>query len=162
MRHELASRPDLLETVTPAFAFEGKRTVVSDTYYASLCNPKVTLVPHGVKGLTRTGAVDANGDEHELDVIVLATGFDAANYLGNYQVFGRGGRELHDAWRGEPEAFLGIMVPDFPNFFIMYGRNTNSVPLVHFYEAQAKFAAALIHRAGKTGRLARRIAVRLS
>jgi cation diffusion facilitator CzcD-associated flavoprotein CzcO len=152
LRHELGSRPDLLELVTPAFAFEGKRTVVSDTYYASLRNPKVTLVPHGVKGLTRTGAIDANGDEHILDIIVLATGFDAANYLGNYTVYGHGGTELHSTWQGEPEAFLGMMVPGFPNFFIMYGPNTNSVPLVHFYEAQANFAAALISRAAKTGR----------
>ncbi|MGB3482865.1 MAG: NAD(P)/FAD-dependent oxidoreductase [Mycobacterium sp.] len=152
MRRELAGHPDLLEKVTPEFAFEGRRTVVSDTYYASLRNPKVTLVPHGVKGLTRTGAIDANGDEHNLDVIVLATGFDAANYLGNYQVYGQGGQELHDAWQGEPEAFLGMMVPGFPNFFIMYGPNTNSVPLVHFYEAQANFAASLINRAAKKGR----------
>jgi cyclohexanone monooxygenase len=152
LRHELASRPELIELATPQFAFEGRRTVVSDTYYASLCNPQVTLVPHGVKGLTRTGAVDANGDEHNLDVIVLATGFDAANYLGNYEVYGRGNAELHDAWRGEPEAFLGMMVPGFPNFFIMYGPNTNSVPLVHFYEAQANFAAALIARAARSGR----------
>ncbi|MCW2559237.1 MAG: Cyclohexanone monooxygenase [Mycobacterium sp.] len=152
LRSELASRPELIDLATPEFVFEGRRTVVSDTYYASLCNPKVTLVPHGVKGLTRTGAVDANGDEHDLDVIVLATGFDAANYLGNYEVYGRGSAELHGVWRGEPEAFLGMMVPGFPNFFIMYGPNTNSVPLVHFYEAQANFAAALIARAAKNGR----------
>lgn len=58
--------------------------------------------------------------------------------------------ELHDAWQGEPEAFLGMMVPKFPNFFIMYGPNTNSIPLVSFYEAQAAFAASLIARATKT------------
>ena len=152
LRRELASRPDLIELVTPKFAFEARRTVLSDTYYAALRNPKVTLVPHSVKGLTRTGAVDANGDEHTLDVIVMATGFDAANYLGNYQVHGRGGVELHDSWKGEPEAFLGMMVPGFPNFFIMYGPNTNSSPLVSFYEAQASFAAGLIARAAKTGK----------
>lgn len=152
LRRELGSRPDLMELVTPKFAFEGRRTVLSDTYYAALRSPKVTLVPHGVKGLTRTGAVDANGDEHNLDIIVMATGFDAANYLGNYQVHGQGGAELHSTWKGEPEAFLGMMVPRFPNFFIMYGPNTNSVPLVSFYEAQASFAAGLISRAAKTGK----------
>ena len=52
----------------------------------------MTLIPHGVKELTRTGAVDANGDEHDLDIIVLATGFDAANYLGNYRVLRAGRR----------------------------------------------------------------------
>lgn len=152
LRRELESRPDLIELVTPKFAFEARRTVLSDTYYAALCKPGVTLVAHGVKGLTRTGAVDANGDEHNFDIIVMATGFDAANYLGNYQVHGQGGAELHGAWNGEPEAFLGMMVPGFPNFFIMYGPNTNAAPLVHFYEAQAGFAAGLISRAAKTGK----------
>jgi cation diffusion facilitator CzcD-associated flavoprotein CzcO len=152
LRRELASRPDLMELVTPEFPFEARRTVLSDTYYAALLSPKVTLVPHAVKGLTRRGAVDANGDEHNLDVIVMATGFDAANYLGNYEVHGQGGQELHETWQGEPEAFLGVMVPGFPNFFIMYGPNTNSVPLVTFYEAQASFAAGLISRAAKTGK----------
>ncbi|MBX8686496.1 SidA/IucD/PvdA family monooxygenase [Mycobacterium sp. 20091114027_K0903767] len=154
LRRELASRPDLMELATPQFAFEGKRTVLSDTYYAALRSPKVTLVPHGVKGLTRTGAVDANGDEHNVDIIVMATGFDAANYLGNYEVYGRGGANLHETWQGEPEALLGMMVPGFPNFFIMYGPNTNSVPLVSFYEAQAAFAAGLISKAAKAGKTA--------
>jgi cation diffusion facilitator CzcD-associated flavoprotein CzcO len=152
LRRELSSRPDLIDLATPDFAFESRRTVLSDTYYAALRSPKVTLVPHAVKGLIRAGAVDANGDEHNLDIIVLATGFDAANYLGNYQVNGQGGAELRSTWHGEPEAFLGMMVPRFPNFFIMYGPNTNSVPLVSFYEAQASFAASLISRAAKTGR----------
>lgn len=152
LQRELASRPDLIELVTPKFAFEARRTVLSDTYYAALRSPKVTLVPHGVKGLTRTGAVDANGDEHNLDIIVMATGFDAANYLGNYEVHGQGGASLHDTWKGEPEALLGMMVPGFPNFFIMYGPNTNSVPLVSLYEAQAGFVAGLIAKAAKSGK----------
>jgi cation diffusion facilitator CzcD-associated flavoprotein CzcO len=152
IHRELGARPDLVELVTPEFPFESRRTVLSDTYYAALCSPRVTLIPHGVKGLTRTGAVDANGDEHNLDILVLATGFDAANYLGNFEVHGRGGAELHGAWHGEPQAFLGMMVPGFPNFFIMYGPNTNAVPLVSFYEAQAAFAASLISRAAKSGK----------
>ncbi|MFF2107561.1 flavin-containing monooxygenase [Rhodococcus koreensis] len=160
MQRELGDRPDLMELVTPKFAYEARRTVVSDTYYAALKSPKVSLVPHGVKGLTRTGAVDANGDEHDLDVIILATGFDAANYLGNYRVRGENGADLHGHWEGEPEAFLGMMVPGFPNFFIMYGPNTNAIPLVSFYEAQASFAAGLISRAVKKGHT--RISVRRS
>lgn len=149
MHESLASRPDLLEHTTPDFPFEARRTVVSDTYYPALLDPKVSLVPHGVKAMTPTGVLDANGEKHELDMVVLATGFDAANYLGNYRVVGEKGRELHDRWQGEPEAFLGLMVPGFPNFFMMYGPNTNASPLVHFYEAQAAFAANLIGHLGK-------------
>jgi cation diffusion facilitator CzcD-associated flavoprotein CzcO len=146
LERSLASRPDLIEQTKPTFAFEARRTVISDTYYPALLDPKVTLVPHGVKELTRHGVVDANGDEHELDMVVLATGFDAANYLGTYQVFGQGGAELHDVWHQEPRAFLGLMMPGFPNFFMMYGPNTNAVPLVNFYEAQAAFAADTIRK----------------
>jgi cation diffusion facilitator CzcD-associated flavoprotein CzcO len=83
---------------------------------------------------------------------VLATGFDAANYLGNYRVRGRDGVELHDVWKDEPQAFLGMMMPGFPNFFMMYGPNTNASPLVSFYEAQAAFTAGLLSRAARTGR----------
>ncbi len=140
----LASRPDLRELVTPDFPVEARRTVISDTYYAVLCQPNVQLIPHAVKGLTSSGALDANGDQHDFDVIVLATGFDAANYLGNFRIMGVNGVELHERWAGEPQAFLGLMVPGFPNFFMMYGPNTNSAPLVSFYEAQARFAARAI------------------
>lgn len=139
LRESLGERPDLLELATPDFAFEARRTVMSDSYYSCLKRPHVTLVPHGVKGLTGRGVLDANGDEHDFDLVVLATGFDAANYLANYSVTGVNDQDLHATWAGEPDAFLGMMVPGFPNFFMMYGPNTNSSPLVHFYETQAAF-----------------------
>lgn len=144
LQESLADRPDLLEAATPEFAHEARRTVISDSYYSCLKSQHVTLVPHGVKGLTRTGVLDANGDEHDLDVIVLATGFDAANYLAGFTVTGTDGQDLHATWDGEPDAFLGMMVPGFPNFFMMYGPNTNSSPLVHFYESQASFVAGAL------------------
>jgi hypothetical protein len=137
--------------VTPSFAFEGKRTVLSDDYYQSLTRPNVMLIPHAAQALTSAGLVDAAGDEHELDVIVLATGFDAANYLAGFVVTGRDGIELHAQWSGEPQALLGLMTPNFPNFFMLYGPNTNSVPLVSFYEAQARFAAKAIAKLGRSG-----------
>jgi len=146
-----AHQPELRQLLTPSFPFEGKRTVLSDTYYRTLLLPHVTLVPHGVKGLTASGVVDDNGDRHALDVVVLATGFHAADYLASLKVTGLGGRDLHDAWAGGPRAFLGMMVPGFPNFFMMYGPNTNSVPLVSFYEAQARFAARAITRLAARG-----------
>ncbi len=144
LNSSLAGRPDLRELLIPDFPVEARRTVISDTYYAALRQPNVRLIPHAVKGLTSSGAIDANGDQHDFDVIVLATGFDAANYLANYRVFGVNGVELHEQWAGEPQAFLGLMVPGFPNFFMMYGPNTNAAPLVSFYEAQARFAAKTI------------------
>lgn len=146
LESSLASRPDLKVTVTPDDVFEGRRPVLSDTYYETLLDDKVELIPHSVTELTAIGVRDESGAEHALDLVILATGFDAANYLGNFEVIGRGGASLHERWGDEPEALLGMMVPDFPNFFIMYGPNTNSVPLVSFYEAQAGFVARVLER----------------
>ena len=142
----LKDEPELMKLATPDFPFEARRTVISDSYYPAIKDPKVTLLPHGAKGLTANGLMDDGGNEHELDMIVYATGFDAANYLANFRVKGVGGKDLHETWAGEPEALLGLMVPGFPNFFMMYGPNTNSVPLVTFYTAQAKFCASLISK----------------
>ena len=146
LRASLAERPDLIPLVTPEFPFEGRRTVISDTYYECLKNPKVSLIPNAVTELTASGLVDASGARHEFDVIILATGFDAANYLSTFTVKGEAGKDLHETWKGEPTAFLGIMVPGFPNFFMMYGPNTNAVPLVSFYQAQAAFIAKALNR----------------
>jgi cation diffusion facilitator CzcD-associated flavoprotein CzcO len=151
LQDSLAGQPELRRLLTPAFPFEGKRTVLSDTYYQTLVQPHVTLVPHGVKGLSATGVIDENGDRHDLDVVVLATGFHASDYLAKLKVTGLGGRDLHEVWAGDPQAFLGMMVPGFPNFFMMYGPNTNSSPLVSFYEAQARFAARAIRRLDTRG-----------
>ncbi len=145
LRSSLADRPDLIPLVTPEFPFEGRRTVMSDTYYQCLTSPKVTLVPQAVTELTSTGVVDAAGEKHDFDIVVLATGFDAANYLSTFTVKGEGGKDLHEAWEGEPKAFLGLMVPGFPNFFMMYGPNTNAVPLVSFYQAQGAFIARVLN-----------------
>lgn len=151
LARSLGDRPALMRAVTPDYVFEGRRVVLSDSYYDMLKSDRVTLVPHSVSELTAEGVRDERGQEHPLDVVVLATGFDAANYLGNYQIYGRHGIELHERWQGEPQAFLGMTVPGFPNFFIMYGPNTNSVPLVSFYEAQARFAARLTARMTRRG-----------
>jgi cation diffusion facilitator CzcD-associated flavoprotein CzcO len=162
LNRSLASQPELRRMVTPPFPFEGKRTVLSDDYYQALTRPNVTLVPRAAMSLTESGIIDAGNQAHELDVIALATGFDAANYLGSFKVIGSGGVELHDRWRGEPQALLGMMVPYFPNFFMLYGPNTNSVPLVSFYEAQARFAAKAIAGLRRTGRREVRVSERLT
>lgn len=151
LRSSMADRPDLVAPLTPSFPFEGRRTVISDTYYPALKDPKVRLVTSGATALTADGVVDGTGQEHPADVVVLATGFDAANYLSTLEVVGEDGVELHEAWKGEPEAFHGVMVPGFPNFFMMYGPNTNAVPLPTFYEAQAAFVGTVLTRMRRRG-----------
>jgi cation diffusion facilitator CzcD-associated flavoprotein CzcO len=142
----MSSRPDLEALLTPDFSIEARRTVVSDTFYKSLLSPKVELVPHAVTDVTPSGVVDATGEKHEFDMIVLATGFDAANFISTYRTTGERGIVLRDQWEGGAEAFLGVMTPNFPNFFMIFGPNTSGIPLVTYYEAQAKFAARAVKK----------------
>ncbi len=86
------------------------------------------------------------GSARDVDVIVLATGFQPANYLARLRVVGRRGRTLQEHWAGEPRAYLGITVPDFPNFFMLYGPGTNGGEIVTMLESQAEYAVRAIKR----------------
>jgi cation diffusion facilitator CzcD-associated flavoprotein CzcO len=106
----------------------------------------VELVPRAVASVTQTGIVDGEGVERSVDVIVMATGFQASNYLSRLRVVGRDGRTLQEHWQGEPRAYLGITVPDFPNFFMLYGPGTNAGELVLMLESQAEYATRAMKR----------------
>ena len=76
----------------------------------------------------------------------MATGFQAANYLSRIRIVGRGGRTLRDQWADEPRAYLGITVPGFPNFFMLYGPGTNGGEIVTMLESQAEYAVRAVKR----------------
>src|SRR4029077_13649894 len=106
----------------------------------------VELVPRAVSRVTATGIVDSDGVERPIDVLVLATGFQAANYLARMRITGRSGATLQEHWAGEPRAFLGLTVPGFPNFFMLYGPGTNGGELVSTLEAGGEFAVRAVRR----------------
>lgn len=145
LERSLRDRPELLEAVTPRHPYGGKRPVISDDFYDALLADNVRLVPHGVREVTEHGVVDAAGDAHEFDVLIMSTGFKA-DFLSTLDVVGRGGRDIHEYWSGDERAFLGVMVPEFPNFFIMYGPNTNGGTIVTNLELQASFIVSAIKR----------------
>ncbi len=137
---------ELREKVTPTYAFYCKRPILDDFYYPALNRDNVEVVPRAVTRVTRTGVVDADGVEREVDVLVMATGFQAANYLSSLEVKGRAGRSIHEAWGTEPRAFLGLSVPGFPNLFLLYGPNTNGGSAIFLLERQAEWIVATIKR----------------
>jgi cation diffusion facilitator CzcD-associated flavoprotein CzcO len=148
---QFADRPDLRDAVTPKYPYWGKRVIFASTFYPALGRDNVELVPRAVTRVTETGVVDAEGVEHPADVLVLATGFQPTNYLAHLEVVGREGRPLKEYWAGEPRAFLGITVPGFPNFFIMYGPGTNGGEIVWMLERQAEYAVRVVRRMVRTG-----------
>ena len=147
----LGDRPDLAKLVTPDYPFGGKRPILDSNFYPALLRDNVELVPHAVESLTPTGVVDDTGTERQIDVLVMATGFRAAEFVSTYQVVGRDGRSLREVWNGNPQAFLGLMVPGFPNFYMIYGPNTNGGPITYFQERQVEFVLGNLRRMAREG-----------
>lgn len=118
-------RLDLAEALTPKYPFSGKRRVVSDDFYPALLSPRVELVPHAVMSASPNGVIDSAGVEHPVDVIILATGFKASKYLSKLPVFGKRHIDIQEVWRDGAYALSGMTLNGFPNFYMMYGPNTN-------------------------------------
>lgn len=138
-----ADRPDLAEIVTPKYPFGGKRPVLTDDFYPSLCRENVSVVPHAVESVTPDGLIDVTGATHKIDVLVMATGFKSS-FASTFDATGEGGVDLHSTWNGDATALVGVMTPSFPNFFMLYGPNTNGGAIVTHLEAQAKYIVSAI------------------
>jgi 4-hydroxyacetophenone monooxygenase len=124
-KSELGDRVDLLEKTIPDYPPFGKRMLRDNDWYKMLRQPNVDLFAGDIDHIEEDGVV-AGGKKYPADVIVLATGFEAHRLLGPMQIRGKGGVSVRDQWGEEdPRAHLGITVPGFPNFFILYGPNTN-------------------------------------
>ena len=144
-----ADRPDLAKMVTPEYPFGGKRPVQDSNYYPALLRDNVELIPHAVVRMTPTAIVDDTGSEHDVDVLVMCTGFTASEFLATLDIVGRDGRTMKEYWGGSPHALLGMMVPNFPNFYMLYGPNTNGAPIMFLHERQAEFVLGNLARMAK-------------
>jgi len=118
------------ELLAPTQTIGCKRMCVDSGYYEAFNRDNVHLVDisgSGIDAITPTG-ISANGAEHEVDDIVLATGFDAmTGALARIEFAGIGGRTLDDAWAAGPVTYLGLGVPGFPNLFMITGPGSPSV-----------------------------------
>lgn len=146
--------PEVRKAVTPTYPWGCKRPVLASTFYETLNRDNVELVPHAVTRVTPTGLVDATGTERQVDVIILSTGFQPTRYLAGLDVKGRNGLSLHETWRDRPSAFMGVTVAGFPNFFILYGPNTNGgLSIIAQLERQAELAASAVAKLERGARL---------
>ena len=138
----------LREVLVPDYPVGGKRILLSDDYYPALGRPNVELVTQGIERLVGEGVVTRDGELHPADAVVLATGFHTTEFLVPMEVRGLGGRDLHECWSAGAEAYLGLAVSGFPNFFMMYGPNTNlgHNSILFMIECQARYILACIQR----------------
>jgi len=116
----------LLEKVIPDYAPMGKRTLQDNgSWLKALHQPNVDLQTQGVASVGPKGVTAEDGTLFEADVIIYATGFETDRFLWPMDIRGQGGKRLSDQWGNEPSAYLGVTVPNFPNFYCMYGPGTN-------------------------------------
>lgn len=128
LRRQLEGHPDLLDKMAPTYPPGAKRMLRDNGMWAeTLKKPHVDLITDGITEVTPTGVRTDDGSLHEADVIVFATGFRASDYLEPMTITGRNGIDLHQKWDGDARAYMGIMIPSFPNLFMLMGPNTGVV-----------------------------------
>jgi 4-hydroxyacetophenone monooxygenase len=149
------NRPDLVAKVVPTYPVGGKRSLLDNgVWLAALQKPNVELITDPITEITPTGLVTADGAAHEVDVIIYGTGFHASKFLSPMKITGRGGKDLHETWGGDARAYLGMTTPGFPNFFMIYGPNTNIVvngSIIFFSECSVRYIVGALKLLAETG-----------
>lgn len=140
--------PALRALLTPDYQPLCKRQVVSGTYYRAIRADNAELVPEAIAEVTPRGIRTADGTHRDLDIIVLATGFHAHNYMRPMRLIGRDGITIDDAWATGPRAYRITAIPGFPNLFTVLGPNspTGSISLQFSAELTARYIAQWIAR----------------
>jgi cation diffusion facilitator CzcD-associated flavoprotein CzcO len=113
--------PVLRQKLTPTYEVGCKRLVMSPSFYEAVQDPTVEVVTEKIDHVEAKGIVTADGTLHELDVLVLATGFDPGAYIRPMRLTGSGGHTLDELWAERPIAYHSMLVPHMPNFFMIEG-----------------------------------------
>jgi cation diffusion facilitator CzcD-associated flavoprotein CzcO len=140
--------PVLREKLRPSYRAACKRLIISPDFYEAIQQPNAELVTDGIERVEPTGVRTEDGRLHELDVLVLATGFKADAFVRPMRVVGRDGQDLARLWADRPSAYLSISIPGFPNFFMLNGPNgpVGNFSLIEVAELQFAYIMQLVER----------------
>lgn len=140
--------PVLRKKLTPDYPVGCKRVLFSNNYLPAIARPNVELVTEAVVEVKPNSVVAADGSEYDVDALVIGTGFDTQDFLNSIDITGVGGQKLASQWAAGARAYLGTYAPNFPNFFIMYGPNTNlgAGSIIYMLEAQARHMRQAVDR----------------
>jgi 4-hydroxyacetophenone monooxygenase len=155
IRQQLGDRQDLAPRVIPEFPPYGKRMLLDNGWFRTLTRPNVELVDTPIEGVDETGIQVRDGEHHDFDVIIVASGFDVVRFLSPIQVYGRDGVSIRQAWNDDdPKAYLGTVTPGFPNFFMLYGPNTglgHGGSFIFIVECQINYVLSVLDKMFETG-----------
>ncbi len=133
--------PALRAKLTPDYPPGCKRVLLSDDYFNALAQPNAEVVTDAISHVDGSSIVTCAGTRHDVNAIVFGTGFHATEFLTPIEIVGAQGQSLSDVWRDGAEAYLGVVVNGFPNFFMLYGPNTNlgHTSIVYMIESQTAY-----------------------
>lgn len=131
----------LRQALTPDYPLACRRVLNSDEIYPALQQENVQLETGPIARIAKDGVELEDGSKHDLDILAYATGYETTGWRWSLDVLGKNGQSLRDVWEAAPRAHLGIMVPGFPNMFVLYGPNTNlgHNSITFMLECQIKF-----------------------
>jgi cation diffusion facilitator CzcD-associated flavoprotein CzcO len=140
--------PELLERLRPNYRAACKRLIISPSFYDAIQRPNARLVTEAIERVEQDGVRTVDGRLHELDVLVLATGFRVDRFLRPIEVVGRGGVALDTVWAKRPSAYLSVSIPEFPNMFMLNGPNgpVGNFSLIDVAELRFAYVMQLIER----------------
>lgn len=138
--------PELRAKLTPDYKVGCKRLIISSTFYEAIQRENVHLETTGIERISERGVVTSDGTDHELDVLILATGFHPFNFMRPMELTGRDGLSIEDAWAKKVQAYRSLCIPGFPNFFLMLGPNApiGNYSVIAMSEVQSKYVLKLI------------------
>ncbi len=140
LRREIAD-PQLRAKLQPGERLGCKRVLFSNDWYAALADAKTEVIGSRIRAIEEHAVVTDDGVQHPADVLILGTGFQATRFLTPMQITGKDGLDLNQAWDKGAEAYYGMCMPGFPNFFMLYGPNTNlgHNSIVYMLESQLRY-----------------------
>ena len=148
IREQVGDDEELLAKVLPDYPATGKRTLQDNgSWLKCLKRDDVDLIRTGIERIEANGVRTTDGEFHEADVIAYATGFYHNSFLWPMEITGRDGIKLHEQWGEEPQAYLGITIPNFPNLFCVYGPGTHLAhggSLIFHSECQVTYIMGLL------------------
>jgi cation diffusion facilitator CzcD-associated flavoprotein CzcO len=145
--------PRLRARLTPDYTVGCKRIIVSSDYYPTLQRPNVELVTSAVDTFTTSGIRTVDGSQHDVDAIIYGTGFKVTERMSDETLVGAGGLTIQEAWRDGMEAYLGVTVHGFPNYFLIMGPNSGGghQSIVFVIEAQVRYIVECLRLMVRTG-----------
>lgn len=138
----------LREKLRPNYQVGCKRVIVNTTFYKGIQKDNAHLITEGIEKITEHGVMTKDGVHHELDVLVLSTGFNPFNFMRPMNLIGRESLHIEDAWQDRIKAYRSMMLPNYPNFFLMLGPNTpiGNFSVIAMSEVQGDYVIKMIKK----------------